>query len=91
MPIPKAKTAPTNWCDAIAAARRSAVMANATRLPLPSHRAAAQQAQAAIPAANTRAYTPPLTIQVHVAMDPTAASAATRPPTVEPVAVRTVP
>ena len=91
MPIPKANTAPTNWCDAIAAARSSAVAANATRLPLPSQRAAAQHAQAASPAANTRAYTPPLTIQVHVAMDPIAASAATSPPTVEPVAVRTVP
>ena len=88
MPIPKANTAPTNWCDAIAAARSSAVAANATRLPLPSQRAAAQHAQAA---ANTRAYTPPLTIQVHVAMDPIAASDATSPPTVEPVAVRTVP
>ena len=89
--MPMANTEPTTWCEAIAAARSNAVTANERRVPLRSQRAAAQHAHAASPAASTRAYTPPFTIHVHVAMEPIAPSAATSPPSDEPVAIRTVP
>src|SRR5438105_7173423 len=75
----------------MAAARSSAVAANATRPPPPSQRAAAQHAHAPRPAASTRAYTPPSTIHVHVAKDPVAPSAATTAASVDLVALRTVP
>src|SRR2546428_11233446 len=91
IPIPTAKTAPTNWWEAMAAASNAAVATNAPRPPRAIQTAAAQHAHAPNPAATMRAYTPPLTLHVHLAIEPSAPSAAIRPPGTDLVATRTVP